>query len=105
MPSRPAAELVARWHIPVAPLPGAVRYSASGNWYHGLTRFPGVLVDREGYVVFESEAKFRACPQLRIGPKGDIGVRRGVRAIPGYVPMETSIDVPQSRAPEVESCA
>lgn len=86
MPSQIATELARRWQIPIEPVPGAVRYSTSGNWYHGLAQFPGALLDHDGYLVFESEGAYRACPQLKIGKKGDVGVRKGIRRIPGYVP-------------------
>lgn len=85
MPSQLAAELATRWQIPVPAAPGTMRYSAPGNWYHGLASFPGALLDRDGYVVFETEGAYRSCPQLKIGRKGDVGVPRGIRAIPGYV--------------------
>ncbi len=85
MPSRLAAELVQRWAIPVAPEAGTVRYSATGNWYHPLTRFPGALLDRDGYVVFATETAYRRSAGLKTGPKGDVGVRHGIRNLPGYV--------------------
>ena len=90
MPSRIAAELMIRWNIQIANVPGAVRYSQRGNWYHALTRFPGVLLDATGYVVFESERAWRECPLLHIGPKGDVGVPGGIRIIYGYREMESN---------------
>lgn len=85
MPSKNASDLVRRWNVPIDPAPGAVLYCAAGNWYHPLKHFPGALLDSDGYVVFATEAEFRACPQIKIGPKGDVGVTRGIRHIDGYV--------------------
>src|SRR3974377_358997 len=42
-------------------------YRKTGDWYHRLTKFPGALLDADGYVIFESEEAFKACLQLRIG--------------------------------------
>lgn len=33
-------------------------YRADGKWYHHLKRFPGVLFDDEGYIVFPTEASY-----------------------------------------------
>ncbi len=87
MPSRIASELVEQWKIPVAAEAGAVRYSSQGDWYHGLRRFPGVLIDATGYVVFASEREWLQCPQLRIGPRGDVAVRGGIAGVYRYVRM------------------
>jgi hypothetical protein len=91
MPSRIAAELVARWSIQIADGHGAVRYCTAGNWYHPLTRFPGALLDPTAYVVFESERTWRECRQLKIGPKGDVGIPGGIRNILGHRLMASSL--------------
>ena len=90
MPSRIAAELAHKWNIPVAVGPGTLRYSERGNWYHSLRAFPGALVDATGFVVFETERDWRECPQLAIGPKGDVGVRGGISQVYGYRRVEPS---------------
>ena len=79
-------ELAKRWGLTVQqPL-----YRKTGDWYHQLKQFPGALLDADGYVIFESEEAFKACPQLRIGkdPKrhgGWVDASLGIKAIPGYV--------------------
>jgi len=35
-------------------------YRKTGDWYHYLTKFPGALLDSDGYVIFETEAAFKA---------------------------------------------
>jgi 5-methylcytosine-specific restriction protein A len=64
-------------------------YRKTGNWYHQLTKFPGALLDADGYVIFESEESFKACPQLRIGKDlrngGWVSASPGIKAIPAYV--------------------
>src|ERR1035437_2571659 len=79
-------ELAKRWGLTVQqPL-----YRKTGDWYHQLIQFSGALLDADGYVIFENEEAFRACPQLRIGkdPKrhgGWVSASLGIKAIPGYV--------------------
>ena len=79
-------ELAKRWGLRVQ----QALYRRTGDWYHLLTHFPGALLDADGYVVFESEEKFKACPQLRTGkdPKrhgGWVSATDGIKVIPGYV--------------------
>jgi hypothetical protein len=95
MPSKIAADLARRWNVPVATTPGTIRYSEHGNWYHSPRSFPAALLDRNGYVIFATEQDFRSCALLQIGRKGDVGVRRGIRDIHGYVRMAVGADVPQ----------
>jgi 5-methylcytosine-specific restriction protein A len=61
-------------------------YRETGNWYHMLKKFPGALLDAEGYVVFESAEAFKACRQLQIGKNP---TRHGgwVAAAPGSRPF------------------
>lgn len=59
-------------------------YIHDGHWYHPLTRFPGALFDRNGYILFNTEAEFRTSPFLNIGKQVSIP-KPGISAIPGYV--------------------
>ncbi len=64
-------------------------YRKTGDWYHVLTKFPGALLDADGYVIFEREESFKACPQLLIGKDparhgGWVSASPGIKAIPGY---------------------
>ena len=58
-------------------------YHADGHWYENLERFPGVLFDRNGYVVFETAESFKNSTYVKIGKKTN--VPRGISRIPGYV--------------------
>jgi 5-methylcytosine-specific restriction protein A len=58
-------------------------FSAEGKWYEQLKRFPGVLFDLHGYVVFKSRPSYESCPQLRHGRK--LNVKGGISSIRGYV--------------------
>jgi len=60
-------------------------YRKTGNWYHLLKKFPGALLDADGYVIFKSEEEFRTCPQLQV--RKEVGAPKGIEAIPGYVRM------------------
>lgn len=79
-------ELAKRWGLRVQ----QALYRKTGDWYHQLKKFPGALLDAEGYVVFESAEAFKACPQLQIGKDptrhgGWVAAANGIKAIPSYV--------------------
>jgi hypothetical protein len=58
-------------------------FSSTGRWYHQLKRFPGVLFDPKGYILFETEADYRTCSSLSI--QQDTWVQHGIASAPGYV--------------------
>jgi hypothetical protein len=72
------AKLSKRWQLAVR----QSHYRETGNWYHNLTEFPGVLWDAEGYVIFVTEKDFIECPSLQIGK--ELSVPKGIKSIPGY---------------------
>lgn len=72
--------LARRWGLDVR----QARYRETGDWYHGLRNFPAAFLDAGGYVEFLTDAEYRRCSALRIGPKGDVGVPDGIKVIPGY---------------------
>ena len=77
-PSDTAATLAKRWNLNVR----HALYRKTGDWYHQLKRFPGALLNAEGYVVFETEEAYRSCPELHI--RQDVNVPKGINTIPGY---------------------
>jgi hypothetical protein len=82
-----AAKRAKRWNLNVK----HALYRRTGNWYHQLERFPGALLDDEGYIRFETEAAYRDCPQLRINQ--DVGVPKGISSIPGYTRVASNVDI------------
>lgn len=58
-------------------------YRADGKWYHNLKRFPGVLFDDEGYIVFPTEASYINHPKLQ--RKSDLHVTDGISGLDGYM--------------------
>jgi hypothetical protein len=58
-------------------------YHKDGTWYHQLRHFPGALCDPNGYVLFKTQADFRACPHLSIDQ--DVNVVGHISDIPSYV--------------------
>jgi hypothetical protein len=58
-------------------------FSENGNWYEHLERFPGVLFDRQGYVIVQSKDAYEGCPKLHRGKK--LNVAGGISTVPGYV--------------------
>lgn len=61
-------------------------YREDGRWYHILKKFPGVLHDKYGYVLFQSQTEYADCKDLKIYHKTDqVVVASGISSIPGYV--------------------
>lgn len=58
-------------------------YREDGAWYHHLTSFPGVLFDRNGYLIFNSESDYLSHPNLQRGE--DLHITNGISSIVGYV--------------------
>jgi 5-methylcytosine-specific restriction protein A len=68
------------------------RYHKDGYWYDKLQDFPGVLFDREGYVLFRTKAAYESCSHLdhpqhprADGRPGTLSVPNRIHAIPEYV--------------------
>jgi len=59
-------------------------YTKKGKWYHPLTRFPGALCDKEGYIYFPTEFVYRDCDNLRITAKSIHVIGNGISDIPEY---------------------
>jgi hypothetical protein len=60
------------------------RYSHDGHWYAQLSSFPAAHFDAHGYVLFSSEAEYRASKHLRIGKHISVPMP-GISAMPTYV--------------------
>jgi hypothetical protein len=56
-----------------------------GTWYEPLTKFPGALLDLNGYIKFDTREAYENCQQLRHGKTLNV-VAPGISGIPGYVP-------------------
>lgn len=85
--SNTAKALAAKWNLPVE----HALYRKTGDWYHQLERFPGALLDANGYVIFETEAAYRSCPELKI--RQDVGCPEGISSIPGYTAVLVTDEV------------
>lgn len=60
-----------------------IYYFHQGNWYHNLKRFPGILVDKHGYVKFETKEDYDTSPYLQHGLR--LHIRNGISSIPQYI--------------------
>lgn len=60
-------------------------YRKDGGWYHNLQKFPGVLFDENGYVIFKDEKDYVNNPGLRI--RQDLNVPGGIENLPNYHPF------------------
>lgn len=58
-------------------------YFYLGNWYHHLKRFPGILVDKNGYVKFDTQEDYLNNQFLQHGKR--LHIRDGICTIPGYI--------------------
>jgi 5-methylcytosine-specific restriction protein A len=71
-------KLNAQWNI------GAKHalFHEEGKWFHRLRKFPGALVDRTGFVLFDSEKQFLTARGLQI--KKDVFCPRGISRLANY---------------------
>jgi len=60
-------------------------YDKNGTWYHHLKAFPGILFDRNGYLVFRNEADYLAHNKLR--HTQDLHVTGGISSASGFIPF------------------
>jgi predicted HNH restriction endonuclease len=83
-----ATELNKKWKV------GAKHalYIHDGHWYHCLTKFPGALFDKNGYILFATEAQYRASTYLKIyNETNQVWIKPpGISTIPGYVRVESA---------------
>jgi hypothetical protein len=68
------------------------RYHKDGYWYDQLHSFPGILIDRDGYLRFETREEYEQSPDLRHpdgnridGRPGTLSVPRKISSLAGYV--------------------
>jgi 5-methylcytosine-specific restriction protein A len=59
-------------------------YFHAGTWYHRLKKFPAALIDRHGYVRFETEEEYQTTPGVNITSDNQVQVRPGISGLPGY---------------------
>ena len=60
-------------------------YREDGEWYHHLIKFPGVLFDKYGYLVINTEADYLGHPELQHGV--DLHVKNGISGLKDYIPF------------------
>ncbi|WP_443945757.1 HNH endonuclease [Pedobacter sp. AW1-32] len=58
-------------------------YREDGKWYHNLTKFPGVLFDKNGYIIFNNEESYINNPKLQV--KKDLHITDGIESLANYV--------------------
>jgi len=57
-------------------------YRKDGTWYHNLKNFPGILFDKNGYIIFQTEKQYLEHPSLR--KKQDLNIKDGIKSLKGY---------------------
>mgnify|MGYP001274331356 CR=1 FL=1 len=57
-------------------------YREDGRWYHHLKMFPGVLFDKNGYIIFNSESEYLNHSGLQ--RKKDLHIKNGIQSLSGY---------------------
>jgi len=58
-------------------------YREDGKWYHNLKEFPGVLFDRNGYLMYQNEEMYINDPDLQ--RKKDLHIKNGIANLRGYI--------------------
>ena len=61
-------------------------YHRGGTWYQRVNRFPAVLFDPHGCVVFRAEEAYLNAPGVNVGEKTNIP--SGLSSLPGYRRMK-----------------
>lgn len=73
---------------------GAVHalFFKDSSWYHELNEFSGVLIDPNGYIIFESRADYLNYPGLDFGPAANqVHIRpSGISSLPTYQPFSAA---------------
>lgn len=80
-------ELIKKWQIHVR----QARFHRDGHYYEHLDQFPAAFCDPRGYVIFETEADYRNCPNLHLGAQVNVE-RPGIKEIPGYHEVDEPLD-------------
>lgn len=57
-------------------------YHHEGDWYQQLRRFPGILFDPDGYVIFEDQQSYLNEPRLKHGVK--LHVQDSIKSLGNY---------------------
>lgn len=57
-------------------------YRVDGKWYHNLKKFPGVLFDKNGYVLFHSKEEYLNNSNLQ--RKKDLHITGGIESLKEY---------------------
>jgi hypothetical protein len=60
-------------------------YHKDGYWFDQLQRFPGVLFDRQGYVLFKTRGTYDDCPELRHPQQARVDGRPGTLSVPNGI--------------------
>ncbi len=66
-------------------------YHKDGNWYHQLKKFPGVLFDSHGYILFETADEFFNCASLHI--RKDVRAPQGISSIKEYIKLSKILPI------------
>lgn len=57
-------------------------YNEDGKWYHQLTKFPGILFDSQGYIIFNRKRDYINCSDLK--RKKHLNINKGISSISSY---------------------
>lgn len=59
-------------------------YFRDGNWYHPLKKFPGILANQKGYVVYDTKEEYISDRNLKHGSRLHFNTRNGISDLPKY---------------------
>ncbi len=60
-------------------------YREDGKWYHHLKSFPGVLFDKNGYLLVNNSDDYNSYSEFQIGK--ELHIPKGISSVKGYKPF------------------
>ncbi len=85
IPTNYGDNLQRKWNIPAR----ETHFHKKGDFFMPITKWPGALADPNGYIVFQTEEQFKACPGVKYRGEGTpnvrIGVHGGISTLRNYV--------------------
>lgn len=60
-------------------------YREDGIWYHHLNDFPGILFDKNGYIIFQTKSEYLKNVHLQHGQ--ELHVKNGISQVVNYIPF------------------
>jgi hypothetical protein len=77
-------------------------YREDGTFYHTLKDFPGVLFDKGGHVIYETEKEYREAGLVIYDSCQRVNIKNGISALPNYIKHPFTEDISDDEFDEIE---